>query len=330
MDEVTTWLTAGPPWVAYRTFVDLLDLPEDDDLVQTARQSMLINPKIQALIVELAQWPGTVLKGHNDANHLLHKLVFLADLGLNAGDPGMDTVIERILAHRSPEGAFQVLVNIKPAYGGTGKDQLAWMLCDAPLVTYALLKFGLHDEERVRVAVQYLTSLVRENGWPCAVSPDLGKFRGPGRKADPCPYANLTMLKMLSKCPDLDQEVASVGAETLLGLWEQRKERRPYLFAMGTHFSRLKAPLIWYDLLNLIDVLTCFPWLNNDPRLGEMLDILQSKADGQGCFTPESIWTAWKDWEFGQKRQPSARLTLISRRALKRAGRFIPKVYSRC
>lgn len=325
MDEVTTWLTAGPPWVAYRAFVDLLDLPEDDKWVQTARQSMLADPRIQALIVELARWPGKVLKRHNDADHSLHKLVFLAELGLKEGDPGMEVVIERILAHRSPEGIFQVLVNIKPAYGGTGKDQLAWMLCDAPLVTYALMKFGLGDNEDLQGGVEYLTSLVRENGWPCGVSPDLGKFRGPGRKADPCPYANLTMMKMLSQCPDLDQEVASAGAETLLRLWEQRKERRPYLFAMGTGFNKLKAPLIWYDLLNLVDVLTCFPWLHNDPRLAEMLDILQSKADEQGRFTPKSIWTAWKNWEFGQKKQPSAWVTLIANRTLKRVGRYIPQ-----
>jgi hypothetical protein len=323
MDEMTTWLTSGPSWVAYQAFVDVLELPEDNDRVQTARQNMLADPRIQALIVELAQWPGRVLKRHNDADHPLHKLVFLADLGLKASDPGMGAVIERILAHRSPEGVFQVLVNIKPAYGGTGKDQLAWMLCDTPLVNYALLKFGLGDDECLRDGIEYLTSLVRKNGWPCGVSPNLGKFRGPGRKADPCPYANLIMLKMLSQCPERYHEVVSVGAERLLSLWKQRKERRPYLFAMGTGFNKLKTPLIWYDLLNLVDVLTSFPWQHHDPRLSEMLDILQSKADGRGRFTPESIWTAWKDWEFGQKKQPSAWMTLIASRALKRTRRLI-------
>jgi hypothetical protein len=49
-----------------------------------------------------------------------------------------------------------------------------------------------------------------------------------------------------------------------------------------------------------------------------MLDVVVSKADDDGCFTPESIWTAWKDWDFGQKKIPSRGLTLFIQRILKR------------
>ncbi|NTW90442.1 MAG: hypothetical protein HGA35_00625 [Erysipelotrichaceae bacterium] len=55
-------------------------------------------------------------------------------------------------------------------------------------------------------AVTALMELVRENGWPCAVSKELGKFRGPGRKEDPCPFANLAMLKALSEIEKLREE----------------------------------------------------------------------------------------------------------------------------
>lgn len=316
--DVVNWLTNGPSWLIYRVLVDLLALPESDPRVVSARQEMLSDPRIQSLIAELGVWPGTILKSHNDASHLLHKLVFLAELGLKANDPGMQMVVERILARRSPEGVFQMMVNIKPAYGGSGEDQPAWMLCDAPLVTYALLRLGLHHDSRVQTAVHYLAGVVRENGWPCAVTPDLGKFRGPGRKDDPCPFANLAMLKVFSMLPDPDIGPARTGAETLLSLWQQHKERRPYLFAMGSGFSKLKAPLIWYDLLNLVDVLTSFPWLQGEPRLQEIARLLQSKMDANGRFTAESIWTAWKDWEFGQKREPSRWITLIAHRALQR------------
>jgi len=87
---------------------------------------------------------------------------------------------------------------------------------------------------------------------------------------------------------------------------------------MGTNFSKLKAPFIWYDILHVLDVLTQFPWLHNDPRLKEMLDIVRSKADEKGRFMSESIWKAWADWEFGQKKEPSRWLTLITQRILKR------------
>jgi hypothetical protein len=59
---------------------------------------------------------------------------------------------------------------------------------------------------------------------------------------------------------------------------------------------------------------TLIDWLLNDKRLGETVAIVKAKTDDQGCFTPESIWQVWREWDFGQKRAPSAWLTLIARR----------------
>jgi len=115
-----------------------------------------------------------------------------------------------------------------------------------------------------------------------------------------------------------DDEACHIGAETLLNLWSQRKAQRPYLFAMGTDFAKLKAPLIWYDILHVTEVLTQFEWLRQDKRLGEMAAIVKAKADTEGRFAPESIWQAWRDWDFGQKREPSAWLTLSAQRMLQR------------
>ena len=54
-------------------------------------------------------------------------------------------------------------------------------------------------------------------------------------------------------------------------------------------------------------------------ELGQALaKLLKSKADEQGHYTLESIWTAWKDWEFGQKREPSRWLTLQAWTIIKR------------
>jgi hypothetical protein len=64
--------------------------------------------------------------------------------------------------------------------------------------------------------------------------------------------------------------------------------------------------------------LTQFERLRNDKRLGEMVSIVKAKADDQGRFTPESIWQAWREWDFGQKREPSAWLTLIAQRMAER------------
>lgn len=319
MNTPIEWLLDGPAWVQYRTRLDLLDQPADAPEVVAARRAAPEDGQIQTLLAELAEWPGPPLTRHNDASHLLHKLVFAADLGIRIDDPGVGQIVEKVLGLVSPEGAFQMVFNIPRHYGGAGEDQKAWMLCDAPLVLYALARFGLEETREVRKAANHLASLIRENGWPCAVAPVLGRFRGPGRKGDPCPYANLVALRALAQIPEWrDGDACRTGVETLLTLWAQRRERRPYLFAMGADFAKLKAPLVWYDILHVADVLTQFPWLRQDQRLREMVETVEAKADDEGRFRAESIWTAWKGWEFGQKRAPSRWITLLAQRVLAR------------
>ena len=217
------WLLEGEPWVEYRTRLDLMGQSEKDSLVKSARNSMLVNDQIKNLLAELSNWPGKVISSHKSAGQPFHKLTFISDLGLKASDPGMNLITTRILAHRSTEGPFQLPTNIPQHFGGTGQDQWAWALCDAPLIIYALAKFGLGNKKEVKEAARHLAELVRDNGWPCAVSKELGKFRGPGRKNDPCPFANLAMLKALALIAEYhDSPTCYIGAETILRLWEDR------------------------------------------------------------------------------------------------------------
>jgi hypothetical protein len=317
MNAPITWLLQGEPWVVYRTRRDLLGQSETLLEVRQARQAMLVHPLVQGLVQELQGWPGTVISSHKSAGQPFHKLTFLSDVGLNTSDPGLDMIINCILKHQSAEGPFQLPTNVPIHFGGSGADSWAWALCDAPLIVYSLANFGLQGDPRVRAAIRYLVSLARDNGWPCTVSKELGRFRGPGNKADPCPFATLAMLKMLSV---MDEWHASpechAGAEALLNLWEDSLTQHPYIFYMGTDFRKLKVPFIWYDLMHVLEVLTRFAWLKDDPRLQNMLEVMSSKLDSMGCLTNESVWMAWKDWEFGQKKAPSRWLTLMAYRIL--------------
>jgi hypothetical protein len=294
---------------------------ESDPQVVKARRLMLADGHVRDLLTELSNWPGKVISSHKSAGQPFHKLTFLSDLGLKVNDPGMDVIVERILQHQSAEGPFQLSANIPAHYGGTGQDTWAWALCDAPLILYALLKFGLQDHPAVKQAMAYLAGLVRHNGWPCTVSKELGSFRGPGRKDDPCPFATLAMLKALSAADQWwDAPETHTGAETILSLWQNSLTQHPYIFYMGTDFRKLKVPFVWYDLMHVLEVLSHFAWVQDDPGYQAMLDLLGSKADDEGRFTLESIWAAWKEWEFGQKKQPSRWLTLTAWRIFTRAG----------
>lgn len=320
MDTLIDWLLKGDPWVVYGTRRWLLGEPENNPETLAARQQMLAHPFICGLVTELQDWPGFTISSHKSAGQLFHKLAFAAELGLQAGDPGIDTVIDRVLSHQSAQGPFQLRSNTPLHFGGSGEDVYSWALCDAPLILYALARFGLGDDPRLRRGVDHLVSLARDNGWPCAVSPEMGRFRGPGRKEDPCPFATLIMLRLLSALPDMsDSEPARLGAAALLSLWERREKEHPYIFYMGTDFCKLKYPLVWYDILHVTSVLARFPWLAGDPRLEQMREVIHAKADADGRYTIESVWMVWKEQEFGQKKKPSRALTLQVLRALRKS-----------
>jgi len=324
--RVTNWLLqSGEPWTRYRTLVDLLDRSEDDPEVQAARVEMLAHGWVQEMIAETAAWPGYALKRHNDAKHPLYKFSTLADFGVRADDPGVSTSIEAVMAHQSPEGAFQITMNIPESRGGTGKDTWMWMLCDTPTLLYALLAMGLGDDERVQRAVDHLVGLIDDNGYRCkAAAPEMGKvFRGPGRKADPCPIVNVYALKALTQTPELlDSPVTRTGAEMLLWHWEHQTERKIYLFGIGTTFRKLKYPFVWYDVLHVVDVLSRFPFVHADSRFREMVETITAQAGENGRYTAGSMYRAWEGWSFADKKNPSPWLTLLVLRVQRRMGRM--------
>jgi hypothetical protein len=149
--QVLDWLLAsGEPWTRYGTLVELLERPKNDLQVQAARaEEMLAHARVQTLIGEVAGWPGYPLPRHNDARHPIHKLSVLAGLGVRASDPGLAAGINAVMAHQSAQGAFQTLVKISPAFGGTGEEQWAWINCDAPMLLDGLLALGVPPDARL-------------------------------------------------------------------------------------------------------------------------------------------------------------------------------------
>jgi len=312
-------LESTEPWARYRTLVDLLDRPEDDPDVQDARNEMLAHPQVKDLIGEAAGWPAYALRRHNDAKHPIYKLSTLADFGVQVGDPGMNAGIQAIMAHRSDQGAFQSLLNFPKVFGGTDEDMWSWVLCDTPTLLYALLAMGMGEDEHVAQAVHHLAGLVDDNGYRCVAAPELGKWRGPGKKADPCPIANVYALKALSQAPaQVDTPTARTAAETLLRHWGIQGEVKYFLFGIGSDFRKLKYPFIWYDILHVTDVLSRFPFVHTDVRFKEMVATITDQVDEHGRYIASSMYMAWKGWSFADKKNPSPWLTFLVERILKR------------
>ena len=130
---VMNWLlNSEEPWTRYHALVDLLGVSPSDPEVEETRRAMLQHASVRDLISRAGTWGTMPIKRHNDASHALYAISTLADFGLHRNDSGMDDVISSILAHRSPEGILQSLINIPRTFGGDDTDRWTWSLCDAP------------------------------------------------------------------------------------------------------------------------------------------------------------------------------------------------------
>jgi len=126
--------------------------------------------RFTALIEELQAWPGPQISSHKSANQYFHKLVFLADAGCTLETPGMQSIVDAIMDDVDENGIPCLFMNIPKAFGGSGTDSKAWVLCDAPSTLYALVKLGVQrvqgqQGERINMAVDYLAGLIGVCGW---------------------------------------------------------------------------------------------------------------------------------------------------------------------
>lgn len=311
-EQIDWLLMSDEPWTRYRTLIDLVGRSEDDGEVVAARAEMVAHAQVRGLVETAVSWPGYALKRHNDARHPIYAFSTLADFGIHFDDDGVQEALEKILEHQSVEGAFQTKMRLYKQFGGLDGEHLIWMGCDAPTLLYALLAMGMGDDARVQHAVDHLVGLVQEDGWRCSAASDLGNFRGPGRKDDPCPIVNVYALKALAQLPEMrDSLVVQQGAEMLLWHWAHQGERKLRMFGIGTDFRKLKYPFVWYDVLHVVDVLSRFPFVYDDVRFREMLQVVLELGDENGRFTATSMFRAWKGWSFADKKRPSPWLSFL-------------------
>jgi len=319
MDAISFILNNGETWLQYATRLNILK--ESKESLSDLRLQALSDSRIKAYLDDISNYHSILVRNHKDPDLPIHKLLFLFDIGFDAEIPEIQTAIQRIMENKDNNGVYKSLTNIPKHFGGTGEDLFGWCLCDSPLLLLALFIAGIDYEQHIKQGVDYLVGFHKDTGFPCTVSPEFGKFRGPGRKDDCCPYASLVMLKLLSAIPEYRKsEVAVDTALGLLSLWENSLERHPYMFYMGTDFRKLKAPAMWYDLVSVVDVLSHFDFIKSDARFLEMATMIKNKQDSDGLFTPEAVYQKFKGWDFGQKKTPSPYLTYLCHRILERVA----------
>lgn len=302
-------LDSSQPWISYNIHTKYLDEPKNDKQSLKLKKANLKASLIQESIEMGLNWEDAILKRHNDANHPIHRLEILAELGLTKTDPGIAEICEKVFLHQTEEGTFQSNIMVPKSFKGSGIASWEWMACDFPILIYFLVKMGFQSDNRVKKSIDHLIGLIHDNGLRCCSS--VPKFRGPGRKADHCPYANLLALKALADSSGTKRikDTCSNAIQAQLDFWENRTKRKIYLFGIGTDFQKLKYPNVYYNIIHVLDVLSLYQEARESPLFQEMLAVVNDKQNKDGSFTAESVWRAFKNYDFGQKKASSPTLT---------------------
>ena len=62
---------------------------------------------------------------------------------------------------------------------------------------------------------------------------------------------------------------------------------------------------------HVADVLSRFPFVHDDARFLQMLQVITGQADEAGRFTATSMYRAWKGYSFADKKRPSPWLSFL-------------------
>jgi len=128
--------------------------------------------------------------------------------------------------------------------------------------------------------------------------------------------AGLFALEVFSLIPELKESAAAKNAYTPL---EFHKDygKSMYYFGRSKKFWTLKYPFVWYNALYLAEVLTRFEFLKNSELVKELIAWIENSQDEDGRFKPTSMFRAYKEWEFADKKQASGWITFLCCRILK-------------
>jgi hypothetical protein len=312
---VHEWLLEGEPWVRYRTLTDLLHKGRSDRRVVAARTAVQKHPLITGLFGRRnadGYW-GSAKDIHTwwpKKDTTFWVLGVLADFGLSKDDDRVARACEYVFG-----------IQLEP--GGFGWDPPTRAYeCHTAILTETLAKLGYTSDRRLTRAYDWLASRQRlDGGFWCK---NTGQPRGSKRREPSCAFATLLVLGALAQIRALrTSDTAKRAVEFLLGCWDKRGKVKyaGHDSQIGSGFDRLHYPFTDYRILKYLDVLSQFVSARQDRRVEEMLELVASKRDRQGRYTPEAVHRAWSQFDFGQKKVPSRWITFLALRILARLSR---------
>lgn len=333
MTAVLDWLLeedADNPGVRYFALIDLLDFPPDDPQVRAARQAVMEQGPVPAILA--AQDPAGFWEkpgpGYNPKyRSTVWSIIYLAQLGADPVDPAVRAGGSYLLDHAiASNGIFSA-----------GAIPSTCIHCLAGNLGAALLDLGFWEDERLQRALERLSVYV--TGEEADSGEDAGQavkylksgICGPGfccsaNNQLPCAWGAVKVVAALARLPrdqrtEAMQSALATGVDFLLSV-DPATAAYPagYSDKPSRSWFQFGFPVFYVtDVLQVVEVLELAGYAG-DPRLDNAYDLILEKRDNGGRWKMEYSYAGktWADLE--EKKKPSKWVTLRAQRVLHRAG----------
>ena len=311
---VIDWLLeSNEPAVRYRAMTELLDLPDHDPEVTSARHAIPDGPLVTGLLAGLEPDGGALADPYRKFSGAHWRLVSLADLRFPPGDPRLRHAIDTELHWAITRGAQARLIDGLHRHCASQEGNALAAAC----------RLGFGADPRVSELVGRLEGWQwPDGGWNCDKRPGATHSSFHESLA---PLRGLIEYRGVSGRGDLDGVIAA-AAEMFLraGLFRTLQRRD----VIHPSFLRLRYPPYWhYNVLAGLVVLAD-TGLAGDPRAAEALDLVEAKRLPDGRFRVEGAWwasiggTRYPEAVSWGRSGPNEMVTLHALRVLRAAGRL--------
>lgn len=328
-DPVPWLLEAPDPAVRAATLTHLLDRPDDDPDVTSARAAMATDGVVGRVLATQGpdgHWGERDRFYRDKYRGTVWQLVVLAALGCGGADPRVRAGCEALLrdAQDVESGGF-AFDRARTTGGGRHSEVIP---CLTGNMVWALVRLGLLDDPRVQRGIAWITTYQRfdtgdgprPTGWPYDRATSCW-----GRHT--CHMGAVKALKALAAIPPArrtPEVVATLDAGVAYVLRHHVHKRcHDTSVVAKPGWLRLGFPLMYQtDVLEVLRILTDLGV--HDPRMGEAVAAVVGKADADGRLTLEQTLNDRFLARVEVKGRPSRWLTLEALRMLRTAERARP------
>lgn len=323
--DPTEWLLEEEnPSVRYFTLRDILDSPEDDRAVRSARREIMRRGTVPEVLEKQSSpaYAAAYPRFYTDKyDGLVWSLIVLAELGADA-TPQIRAQCEYLLANaqETQDGGFSMHTAQR-----TGGGRITEVIpCLTGNMVWSLIRFGYLDDPRLQKAIAWMTRYARFNDGveETPQVPPYDRFEMCWGK-HVCHMGVVKILKALSAIPNEQRKTGDVGetiqkATEFLLMHHIYKRSHDLRRTSKPGWLKFGFPLMYQtDALEVLDILTGLGV--HDSRMDEAVDAVVAKQDTMGRWHAENTFGSDRLLvPIGQKGEQSKWITLRAVRVLKR------------